>query len=464
MSERDRFLLLITITLIGVFGNVVVTQTFGHNTNMAKLSDADSLFQKENDLPPIEPINFEAPPPVRSAPTTEAKKKSTSLKRDSVKTSKEEIPKPAFIPHTESIDAPVENASILNTAADGSTKQASWTYFFIGFLVLALLGSIYKIITQQQLLKKATKLREAGLKQRVELEQHNEQLQEQLARLKVELAQVEHQLSAAQEQLIIQDKHATFGQLLAGIAHEIKNPLNFITNFSDVTKELAQELQEDLEQYRHKIEKADFEDLTDTINDIAQNAKVTHTHSMRANRIIRNLMDHARGSEDERRPEDINKLLEENLKLAYNGYRAQKPAFNASINKDFDQSTPFVPIIAHDLGRALLNLFNNAFYALHQKQKSTDKTYTPTLSVKTTTQDDHLIIKVHDNGPGIPERIREKIFNPFFTTKPSGEGNTGLGLAISKEIITEKHLGQMNVESEAGMYTAFVIKLPLNLS
>lgn len=268
-------------------------------------------------------------------------------------------------------------------------------------------------------------------------------------------------LLAAQEQLLLQDKYATLGQLIAGIAHEIKNPLNFITNFSEISVELVDELEEAIRLQAAQIEVNQMNLMMDILDDIRENAKDTNANGQRATRIIRSMLDHARGTEDQLQASNINTLIDENVKLAYHGYRANYPNFNMHIHKNYEKNIPEVNIIPADIGRVFLNILNNACYAIHAKNKERfSGSYTPTLEITTKSDQKGVHVNIRDNGPGIPDELKERIFQPFFTTKPSGEGNTGLGLSISREIITDKHGGTLQLRSEAGEFTEFEITLP----
>ncbi len=268
-------------------------------------------------------------------------------------------------------------------------------------------------------------------------------------------------MAAAQDRLIAHEKMASIGQLVGGIVHEIKNPLNFVTNFSEGTVDLAGELKQELSKHRAKLPEEDYEHLSELVADIVQNAEDIRENGRRADSIIQSMMLHARGGEGERRPVDVNPMVDENVNLAYHGFRAQDPSFNVTIERDYDDEVGVVEIVEQDIGRVILNLLNNACYAVREKQRTTEAPYSPTLRVSTNKTDDSIEIRIRDNGPGIPEEILEQIFNPFFTTKPSGEGNTGLGLSISNDIVVESHQGKLEVTSEPGEFTEFVIRLPL---
>ncbi len=281
------------------------------------------------------------------------------------------------------------------------------------------------------------------------------------ARLLQELKRINEEMIRTRDQLIVQEKMASLGQLTAGIAHEIKNPLNFVNNFAEGSVELTAELLEELEKHKSDLNKEDFEELEELINDLKQNALDIFENGKRADSIVRSMMDHARGSSGELRKVDINALVEENINLAYHGYRAIDSSFNVTINKNYSKSLPEIEVIQADIGRVLLNILNNACYAVLEKQKEAGNTFIPELTISTKSLKNWLEIHLHDNGPGIPQKVREKIFNPFFTTKATGEGNTGLGLSISYEIIVQEHHGKLEVQSKEGKFTKFIISLPI---
>lgn len=261
-----------------------------------------------------------------------------------------------------------------------------------------------------------------------------------------------------QRQLLMQEKMATLGQLTAGIAHEIKNPLNFVNNFAEGSAEIAEELKESLT--GAETDKNLPLELTE---ELRQNAADILFHGQRADRIVNSMMEHARDGSGKPQRVDLNLLIEDNLNLAYHGYRALHAGFNLEIQKDFDPSLPPVEVAPQDLGRVVLNLFNNACYALNEKYKTAGNGYHPILKITTRKVDGKLVVRIRDNGPGIPPAIREKIFTPFFTTKPTGEGNAGLGLSICYEIVVKNLKGTLEVESEVGEYAEFVIGLPLGV-
>jgi two-component system NtrC family sensor kinase len=261
-------------------------------------------------------------------------------------------------------------------------------------------------------------------------------------------------LRATQAQLIQKEKMASLGELTAGIAHEIQNPLNFVNNFAEVSTELLEELEE--EQAKPSRD-ADLE--AELVGDLRQNlGKISH-HGRRAAAIVRGMLEHSRTSTGERAPTDLNQLAEEYLRLAYQGLRAKDKTFNTTLATDFAPDLPLVEAAGADLGRVLLNLFGNAFYAVQKRQQAGEAGYKSTVSVSTKQLDNQIEIRVSDNGTGIPDEVKAKIFQPFFTTKPTGEG-TGLGLSLSYDIITKAHGGTLAVASEPGQGTEFLITLP----
>ena len=268
------------------------------------------------------------------------------------------------------------------------------------------------------------------------------------------------ELKSTQGQLIHAEKMASLGELTAGIAHEIQNPLNFVTNFSEVNTELITELKEE-------IENGNLEEVKAIAEDIAGNEEKINHHGKRADGIVKGMLQHSRSSSDEKEPTDINILAEEFLRLSYHGLRAKDKSFNAEFKTEFDEDLPKINIIPQDIGRVLLNLFNNAFYACAERSRSTVnknsgqviERYKPTVTISTKLIGNNVEIKVSDNGNGIPPEVKEKIFQPFFTTKPTGEG-TGLGLSLSYDIITKGHNGELTVNTKEGEGTEFIIIIP----
>ncbi|MGI4832222.1 MAG: sensor histidine kinase [Janthinobacterium lividum] len=276
-----------------------------------------------------------------------------------------------------------------------------------------------------------------------------------LARQTNQLRTTLQELQATQDQLIQREKMASLGELTAGIAHEIQNPLNFVNNFADVSAELVAEL---VEERARPARDATLE--TELLADLRLNLGRIAQHGGRASSIVRGMLAHSRQSGGERQPTDLNALADEYLRLAYHGLRAKDKSFNATLEPDFAPGLPLVPAVAGELGRVLLNLLTNAFYAVQQRQLAGQAGYAPTVGVRTRALTEGQVeIQVRDNGTGIPAAVQARIFQPFFTTKPVGEG-TGLGLSLSHDIITQGHGGTLTVESQPGVGTVFTITLP----
>ncbi|MEO8821817.1 MAG: ATP-binding protein [Ginsengibacter sp.] len=282
----------------------------------------------------------------------------------------------------------------------------------------------------------------------------------ELTKQKEELEGALKELKSTQKQLIQSEKMASLGELTAGIAHEIQNPLNFVNNFSEVSNELIEELKTEISKSKNERDEG-LE--TEILNDISQNLEKINHHGKRADAIVKGMLQHSRSSSGILEPTDINALADEYLRLSFHGLRAKDKTFNADFKTDFDETTGKINIIPQDIGRVLLNLFNNAFYAVNERLRQTqpDIHYEPIVSVTTKKSGNQVIITVSDNGNGIPQKVVDKIFQPFFTTKPTGEG-TGLGLSISYDII-KAHGGEIRVESKEGEGTKFIIKLPIQL-
>jgi two-component system NtrC family sensor kinase len=262
------------------------------------------------------------------------------------------------------------------------------------------------------------------------------------------------ELRATQQQLIQREKMASLGELTAGIAHEIQNPLNFVNNFADVSAELVAELEAEQASPTPDVGLED-----ELLTDLRHNLHKINQHGQRAASIVRGMLAHSRQSTGERQPTDVNALADEYLRLAYHGLRAKDKTFNATLNTDFAALLPLVPAVPGDLGRVLLNLFTNAFYAVQKRQQAGEPGFVPTVQVRTRRAGEEVEIRVRDNGMGIPAAMQSKIFQPFFTTKPSGEG-TGLGLSLAHDIVVQGHEGTLTVESQEGEFTEFVVRLP----
>jgi ligand-binding sensor domain-containing protein/signal transduction histidine kinase len=267
-----------------------------------------------------------------------------------------------------------------------------------------------------------------------------------------EIAKAYAQLKATQAQLIHSEKMASLGELTAGIAHEIQNPLNFVNNFSEVNKELLLEI-------REEISKGNFKEVSSLAKEVEDNQDKINEHGKRAESIVKGMLLHSRRSSGQKELHDINKQADEYLRLSYHGFRAKNKDFNVAIEKDYDPSVGCINIIPQDIGRVLLNLFNNAFYAVNEKNARQQQGYEPTVAVTTKRTSETIMISIKDNGNGIPERVIDKIFQPFFTTKPTGQG-TGLGLSLAYDII-KVHGGEIKVNSIEGAFTEFVVILPV---
>jgi len=302
------------------------------------------------------------------------------------------------------------------------------TYFFVGGIAAILLIALFLY-------------RNNRIKQKANLV-----LKDQKQKVETTL----EQLRSTQVQLIQSEKMASLGELTAGIAHEIQNPLNFVNNFSDVNKELLMEMKDELN-------KGNMEDAKAIANDVIDNEEKINHHGKRADAIVKGMLQHSRSSSGVKEPTDINALADEYLRLAYHGLRAKDKSFNATMKTDFDESIGNINIIPQDIGRVILNLITNAFYAVTEKKKQLGDGYEPTVSVSTKKMNDKVQINVKDNGNGIPQKVLDKIFQPFFTTKPTGQG-TGLGLSLSYDIV-KAHGGELKVETKEGEGSEFIITI-----
>jgi two-component system, NtrC family, sensor kinase len=273
---------------------------------------------------------------------------------------------------------------------------------------------------------------------------------ETIQKLKAEEAL--HRLKSTQSQLIQSEKMASLGELTAGIAHEIQNPLNFVNNFSEVSSELIKEMVDE-------VDKGNTEEVKLIANDVVQNLEKINHHGKRAADIVKGMLQHSRSSSGVKEATDINALADEYLRLAYHGLRAKDKTFNATMKTDFDETIGKINVIPQDIGRVILNLITNAFYVVNEKSKQGIANYEPIVEVSTKKLTDKILISVKDNGNGIPQKILDKIFQPFFTTKPTGQG-TGLGLSLSYDIV-KAHGGELKVETKEGEGSVFVIALPL---
>jgi len=350
------------------------------------------------------------------------------------------------------------NETLHEQQTEQAKKEAQKQYAVrIKLYILASIILIFLIIAFL-LLRNIRNKRKANIllnKQKEEIEEQKRNVESTLSELK-----------STQAQLIQSEKMASLGELTAGIAHEIQNPLNFVNNFSEVNKEMLEELK--AERLKPNAERND--NLQDElINDVIENSEKINHHGKRAGDIVKGMLQHSRISIGVKEPTDINALCDEYLRLTYQGLRAKDKNFNAEMKTDFDESIGKINIIPQDIGRVLLNLYNNAFYAVQQKQRELAEKglptferlatlYEPTVWVSTKKVNDKVVLTVKDNGPGIPQNIVDKIFQPFFTTKPTGSG-TGLGLSLSYDIV-KAHGGEIKVETKEGEGSTFIINIP----
>jgi signal transduction histidine kinase len=309
------------------------------------------------------------------------------------------------------------------------TKNKIRTYWLLTCLGMLLLVALMLLLNNRKK-KKSNAL----------LQQKNQQIESTLKELK-----------ATQAQLVQSEKMASLGELTAGIAHEIQNPLNFVNNFAETNTEMLQEL-------REEADKGNLDEVKTIAADIIANEqKITH-HGKRAESIVKGMLEHSRASSSQKELTDLNRLIDEYLRLAYHGLRAKDKNFNAAISKSFDESIGKIGIVPQEIGRVLLNLFNNAFYAVEEQRRQAGEDYEPIVAVSSKRVNDKIIIAIKDNGIGIPQNVLNKVFQPFFTTKPTGQG-TGLGLSLSYDII-KAHGGELKVESTEGEGATFTILLP----
>ncbi len=289
----------------------------------------------------------------------------------------------------------------------------------------------------------------------------NEELEEYSKTLEQKVEERTRELRETQQQLLVQEKLASLGALTAGIAHEIKNPLNFVNNFATLSVDLVEELHSDLDKQKAKLKSDEFENIADILENIKLNMTKISEHGKRADGIVRGMLQHSRGDSGEMQLSDIHAMLTEDINLAFHGMRGQDPTFNVTIEKNFDESIGKIKVNPQALSRVFLNIINNGLFAVIEKIKKSPKNYSPNLTVRTTNVDDKIEVKIRDNGTGIPQKIIDKIFEPFFTTKPTGQG-TGLGLSISYDIVVQMHKGELKVDTQEGEFTEFVIVLPKN--
>jgi len=286
-------------------------------------------------------------------------------------------------------------------------------------------------------------------------------LEKKVEQRTAELRQSLNDLRTAQDRLVQTEKLASLGQLTAGIAHEIKNPLNFVNNFSAVSTELIDELKEALQSAA--LDGKTREEVDELTGMLRSNLEKVVQHGKRADSIVRNMLLHSREGSGEHRAVDINAIVEESLNLAYHGARAERPSFNVTLQRTFDPAAGMVEIYPQEITRVFLNLISNGFYATAKRKESAVETFEPTLSAATKDLGGRVEIRIRDNGTGIPPEVKEKMFNPFFTTKPAGEG-TGLGLSMSHDIVVKQHGGTIDVNTAQGVFTEFIITLPRTMA
>ncbi|WP_345070290.1 tetratricopeptide repeat protein [Hymenobacter fastidiosus] len=301
-------------------------------------------------------------------------------------------------------------------------------------------------------------LRNVYLKQRANhnLNEKNQQIAAHLDELNRTLTE----LQTAQARLVQREKMASFGELTAGVAHEMQNPLNFVTNFSDVNMELITELQQELAKETFSV--ASQQMVNELLVEMAQNHTKIHQHGHRADGIVKSMLEHSRASNGQRQPTDLNALTQECLRLAYHSWRAKNKDFDVTLVTHLDPALAPVMVVAQELSRVLINLLTNALYAVTEKRKHVGEAFQPEICVQTLQTEKAILIQVRDNGQGIPAAVQEKVFQPFFTTKPPGEG-TGLGLSLSYDIISKSYGGTLSVKSRERQYTKFLLYLPLSL-
>lgn len=363
----------------------------------------------------------------------------------------------AFIPYV--------LVSIISDLAETLSKDmyANWESYFKNASGLGFIWMVAFLFSQNRQNKAAERerikrqhedeLNKAIAIRKVELEKLVAERTAELTQQKEELEHALVELRSTQTQLIQSEKMASLGELTAGIAHEIQNPLNFVNNFSEVSNELLDEMQEEMDKGNTAEAKLIVADLKNNLE------KINH-HGKRADSIVKGMLLHSRASSGQKELTDINALADEYLRLAYHGLRAKDKTFNAKFETDFDLSIGKVSVIPQDIGRVILNLLTNAFYVVAEKKKNLGDTFSPTVLISTKKTDNFLEIKVTDNGNGIPQKNIDKIFQPFFTTKPTGQG-TGLGLSMCYEIVTQGHGGELKVETKDGEGSVFTVQLPV---
>ncbi len=330
------------------------------------------------------------------------------------------------------------------------------------FALILIIGlccaSFYFRQLNQRLTKTQNQLHEE-LSERVKAQKELQRASEEVRDKNLELEEKLEQIKTMQDQIIMQEKMASLGSLTAGIAHEIKNPLNFVINFSELTVDLVEEINEELEDHKDKFDDDTWSYLQEILRDLSSNATKINEHGKRSDSIVRNMLNHSKGNTGERLQTEMNTFVDEYVKLGYHGMRANDSSFNVTINTDYDPDLGSLEINPQDMSRVILNIVNNACYAVQERQKLQGDGFEPTLWIQTKKQGNDMELRIQDNGTGMPDEVKEKVFNPFFTTKPTGSG-TGLGLSMSYDIVVQGHNGRFEVESKDGEYTCFILGLP----
>ena len=335
-------------------------------------------------------------------------------------------------------------------------SHVSQNLFTLAYLSIPVAVSIYLgydfALTTRYLQLKLKEVENLSFEKQQILYAQNETLEKQVNERTVDLQNSLIELKSTQSQLIQSEKMASLGELTAGIAHEIQNPLNFVNNFSEVNQELLTELVDE-------ADRGNTEEVKAIANDIKENSEKINHHGKRADAIVKGMLQHSRTGNATKEPTDINKLADEYLRLAYHGLRAKDKSFNATMKTDFDETIDQINIVSQDIGRVILNLITNAFYTVTEKKEQKPDGYEPTVAVSTKKMDDKVLISIKDNGIGIPQKILDKIFQPFFTTKSAGQG-TGLGFSLAYDII-KAHGAELRVETKEGDGSEFIILLPM---
>lgn len=316
---------------------------------------------------------------------------------------------------------------------------------------------IYREYLEEEVQKRTKELNQEILVRKraeEELQVLNEELENRILERTQELQESLEKLRKTQKQLIVQEKLASLGSLTAGIAHEIKNPLNFVNNFAEMCQDLVQQLQEEMDK-----EEQNKKEITQILNMLQTSTEAIEKHGSRADGIIQAMLLQSRGKRGEWEQVNLHPLLQEYMDLAYHSMRAKDQTFHVQIESDFDESIEQVHVIPQDISRAFLNIINNALWATYEKFKDCNGEYSPLVKTTTKNLDNYIEIRVWDNGKGIPEENLSKIFEPFYTTKPTGSG-TGLGLSLSYEIVVQEHQGSIHAESQEGECTTFILHLP----